>query len=133
LIVVVDASALTAFMLGHTSALDAAAVHPGPLHAPDLIELETLNALRRLARRGAIAEDRATEAVAALGATPLMRYPHSPLRARVWELRRELSAYDAAYLALAEALPDGTLLTADAGLATRARRSLGAEGVRLLE
>lgn len=59
----------------------------------------------------------------------LVRYPHAPLRARIWELRHELTAYDAAYLALAEALGEAVLLTADAGLARRARRSLGDDAV----
>ena len=56
---------------------------------------------------------------------PLIRFPHAPLRERVWALRHELTAYDATYLALAEALEDPVLLTADAGLADRARASLG--------
>jgi predicted nucleic acid-binding protein len=52
------------------------------------------------------------------------------LRDRVWELRAELTAYDATYLALAEALEDPVLLTADAGLAARGLASLGEERVR---
>ena len=50
----------------------------------------------------------------------LRRYPHAPLRARVWDLRHDLTAYDASYLALAEALDDPLLVTADAALAARA-------------
>ena len=136
--IVIDASALTGFLLTRPSALDVAVAlagepDPDPFHAPDLIEPETLNALRRLARRGTVSAERATHAVGVLGAFPLIRYPHSPLRGRVWDLRDELSAYDAMYLALAEGLDGSVLLTADRELAARARRSLGAEGVRLVE
>jgi len=50
----------------------------------------------------------------------------------MWELRDRLTAYDAAYVALAEVLGDAVLLTADRGMATAARRLLGKESVRLL-
>ena len=102
------------------------------LHAPELIEPETLNALRRLVARGEIGERRASEAVADLESLRLVRYPHAPLRARVWALRGALTAYDACYLALAEALDEALLLTADGGLAARARGALGDEHVRLV-
>ena len=101
------------------------------LHAPELIEPETLNALRGLARGGAITDRRAEEAVGDLASVRLARYPHAPLRDRVWALRHNLSAYDATYLALAEAVDDPLLLTGDAGLAAQARDSLGADRVRL--
>ena len=132
--IVIDASALTDFLLGRPQALDALErelehEHES-LHAPELIEPETLNALRRLAQGGHVTDERATEAAADLGSARIIRYPHAPLRERVWELRHELTAYDAMYLALAEALDDCVLLTCDAGLATRAGRSLGARRVR---
>jgi predicted nucleic acid-binding protein len=133
-VIVVDASALTDYLLGRPEALDAvdAASHAArPLHAPEVIEPETLNALRRHVMRGAVSEWRASEAVTDLASTRLLRYPHAPLRERIWQLRHELTAYDAAYLALAEGL-DATLITADGGLAARARDSLGAAGVRQL-
>jgi hypothetical protein len=60
----------------------------------------------------------------------LIRYPHGPFRERAWSLRNELTAYDAMYLALAEAFQDPVLLTGDAGLAAVARGSLGPERVR---
>ena len=133
--IVVDASALTDFLLGRPETLDAldaefAGREHEPLHAPELIEPETLNALRRLVHTGDISEPRAAEAVADLGNTNLRRYPHAPFRERVWGLRGELTAYDATYLALAEALDDPLLFTGDAGLAIRARSSLGDESVR---
>jgi predicted nucleic acid-binding protein len=134
-LIVVDASVLIDFLLGRSETLDAvqrelAGREHDPLHAPELIEPETLNALRRLAAQGAVSQRRALEAVADLASVRLIRYPHAPLRDRVWALRDALTAYDASYLALAEALEDPMLLTADAGLATTARRWLGDNAVR---
>ncbi len=133
--IVLDASTLTDFLLGRPQALEALgrALHgrdQEPLHAPELVEPEVLNALRKLAIRGAVTAQRASEAVADLASTRLIRYPHGPLRARVWELRHDLSAYDATYLALAEAFEDPLLLTGDGGLADRACHSLGEDRVR---
>ena len=62
----------------------------------------------------------------------MKRYPHGPFCRRIWTLRDELSAYDAAYLALAEGL-DATLLTADAALAARGHASLGDHRVLQLD
>jgi predicted nucleic acid-binding protein len=136
-VIVVDASVLTDFLLGRSQTIAAlekelAGREHEPLHAPDVAELETLNALRRLASSGAVTDRRATEAASDLANVRLLRYPHAPLRERVWALRDELTAYDAAYLALAEALTDPILMTSDRGLASRARRLLGAEQVRLV-
>lgn len=136
--IVIDASVLTAFLLGRGQALDAVAHAVGadehqPLHAPELVEPETLNTLRRLANAGHVTDLRATEAASDLAAARLIRYPHPPLRERVWDLRHELTAYDASYLALAEALDEPSLLTADGGLAARARRSIGQAGVHLVD
>jgi predicted nucleic acid-binding protein len=134
-LIVIDASVLTDFLLGRSQALVAveremAEREHEPLHAPELIEPETLNALRRLVRSGVVTGQRANEAAADLANTRLMCYPHAPLRERVWALRDSLTAYDACYLALAEALDDPVLLTADKGLATIARESLGDDAVR---
>jgi predicted nucleic acid-binding protein len=136
-VIVIDASALAETLLGRRAALVAvedalAGDGDQPLNAPELIEPETLQALRRLALAGAVGEARAAEAVGDLASVRLRRYPHAPLRERVWALRHDLTAYDASYLALAEALPDPLLVTADAGLAARARRSLGAAGVAMI-
>jgi predicted nucleic acid-binding protein len=133
-VIVLDASALTDYLLGRPAAIEAvlAAValrRQQPLHGPELIEPETLNALRRLALAGHIDDARAAAAVNDLDDVRLVRYPHAPLRERVWSLRHELTAYDATYLALAEALPEPTLITADGGLAAAARRWLGADAV----
>lgn len=135
--IVVDASALTDFLLGRPAALEAIEsafeTRAGEaLHAPELVEPETLNALRRLALAGAVNERRAAEAVRDLGQTRMVTYPHAPLRQRVWQLRHELSSYDATYLALAEGLDASRLVTADRGLAVRSERSLGRSRVELI-
>jgi predicted nucleic acid-binding protein len=132
-LIVINASALTDVLLARpeaTHGLKRLLSDEGEqaLHAPDLVELETLNALRGLVNRGEISVRRATEAVTDLAQARMTRYPHGPFRRRIWELRDELTAYDAAYLALAEAL-DATLFTGDAGLAARARRLLGVSQV----
>jgi predicted nucleic acid-binding protein len=134
-VIVVDASVLTDFLLGRPQTIDAlgrevAGREHEPLHAPELIEPETLNALRRLVQAGNVSDERAGDAVSDLANTRLIRYPHAPLRARVWDLRHNLTAYDATYLALAEALGDAVMLTADRGLATSARALLGDDQVR---
>lgn len=133
--IVVDASIVTDFLLGRPDTVRAVTEHMAgndhqPLHAPDLVELEALNALRRLARGGQVTDDRASEAAEDLADLRLVRYPHAPLRPRIWELRHNLTAYDAAYLALAEALDDPVLLTSDRDLAEQASASLGADRVR---
>jgi predicted nucleic acid-binding protein len=135
--IVVDASVLTDFLLGRPEALDAVerALEEDvqqPLHAPELIEPETLNALRRLVIARVLDEPRAAAAVDDLTLVRVVRHSQVPLRARVWDLRHDLTAYDASYLALAEALDEPRLLTGDAGLAARGRRSIGADRVALV-
>lgn len=82
------------------------------LAAPELIDLEVLSTLRRAARAKRLNESRSLQALTDLAALPLRRVPHLPLLGRVWELRDNLSAYDASYVALAEAL-ETVLVTAD--------------------
>ncbi len=88
----------------------------GDLHAPHLIDTEVLHALRRMLRRGQISGERAHDARTDYAELTLVRYPHEPLNDRVWELRENLTAYDATFVALAEAL-DVPLVTCDARLA----------------
>jgi predicted nucleic acid-binding protein len=88
----------------------------GDLHAPHLIDTEILYALRRMLRRGQISAERAHDARTDVTDLTLVRYPHEPLNDRVWELRENLTAYDATFVALAEAL-DVPLVTCDARLA----------------
>lgn len=86
------------------------------LHAPHLLAVEVAQVLRRLAHTGAISDRRAAGAVEDLAALDIARYDHEPFLARMWELRGNLTAYDAAYVALAEVL-DAPLLTLDRRMA----------------
>lgn len=86
------------------------------LSAPELVDLEVTSVLRRQVHSGAADPRRAALALADLAALPLRRAPHRPLLARCWELRDNLTVYDASYVALAEVL-DVTLLTGDGRLA----------------
>jgi predicted nucleic acid-binding protein len=114
---VVDASALLPILLG---------ISPDPQlrrhlltsgnFAPDLIGIELLHALRRKEIQGELDRAAADEAAARAEAAPIARMPHRPLLPRIWELRGAITAYDAAYVALAEQL-DVPLLTCDARLA----------------
>lgn len=97
----------------------------GDFHAPHLIDVEFLQATRGLVRSKQLTLDRAADAHLDFASLPLTRYPHAPLSDRVWELRDNLSAYDAMYVALAEAL-EAPLVTCDAKLAAGARKT-GAE------
>lgn len=88
----------------------------GDLHAPHLIDTELLHALRRMTISGHLTEDRAADTRTDFADLVLTRYPHQPFSDRIWQLRHNLTAYDATFVALAEAL-DTTLVTCDAGLA----------------
>ena len=84
------------------------------LHAPQLLDLEVLQVLRRYILTDQLSEQRAEEAIQDLVVLDLTRHDHQVFVGRIWELRNNLTAYDAAYVALAEAL-DAPLLTSDAG------------------
>ncbi len=87
------------------------------LHAPHLIDVEVAQVLRRLAREGTISAQRADEAVRDLSDLRLTRYPHFAFLPHIWRHRHNLSAYDAAYVALAEFLRV-PLITRDSRLAS---------------
>lgn len=89
------------------------------LHAPHLIDVEVAQVLRRYAAAGAIDPERCRAALSDWSDFPVNRYPHDFLLPRIWELRHNLTAYDAVYVALAEAF-DAPLLTRDRRLATAA-------------
>jgi predicted nucleic acid-binding protein len=82
------------------------------LAVPALADLEVTLVLRRAALSGRLDDRRAGQALSDLAALPLRRAPHLPLLARIWQLRENLTVYDAAYVALAEAL-EVSLLTSD--------------------
>ncbi len=117
--IVVDASALLELLL-NTPAAERVAVRvfaPNEtLHAPHLVDLEVAQVLRRYALSRALSGQRGEQALQDLSDLPLTRYPHEFLLARIWQLRHRVTAYDAAYLALAESL-EAPLLTRDARLA----------------
>ena len=86
------------------------------LHSPELVDLEVLNVLRRYVNVGAAEPARAAAALCRLNELDLQRHRHGPMRERIWAWRANLSAYDAAYVALAEFM-DAPLLTTDGRLA----------------
>lgn len=87
------------------------------LHAPHLFDLGVVQVMRRLVQQGIVSSVRASEAVQDLLALRLVRYPHFIFLPRIWQLRNNLSAYDAAYVALAENLT-APLITRDTRLAS---------------
>jgi predicted nucleic acid-binding protein len=119
--IVVDASVILHVLIdpekdpGVADALGAA----GALMAPSYLDLEILNSLRKKVLSKLVTEQRAAEAVADLSALPVERSNTEALNARIWELRHNMTAYDAAYVALAEAL-ECPLLTRDARLKSAA-------------
>jgi predicted nucleic acid-binding protein len=121
-VIVVDASALLEALL-RMPAADAVEerLFAGreTLHAPHLIDVEIAHVVRRYAAAGQIDSERGRAALTDLGDLQLQRYPHDLLLPRIWDLRANLSAYDAAYVALAEAL-DAPLVTCDLRLAAAA-------------
>ena len=116
---VVDTSAALAALVAEepNAALVERLGADGDLHAPHLIDVELVHALRRLVHRGELAGDRAQAARADFGDLPIVRYPHVALVDRMWELRDNVTAYDAAFVALSEAL-GVPLVTTDARLAS---------------
>jgi predicted nucleic acid-binding protein len=113
--IVVDASAITELLLQTeigTRVERRLYRDDDDLHAPHLIDVEVLGALRRLARAGDVLADRAEEAIEDLGLLRIIRHGHLDLATRAWELRKNFTAYDAVYLALAESL-DARLVTCD--------------------
>ena len=117
--IVVDASALLEFLLQTplgTRVETRLFRDRDELHSPYLVDVEVTQGLRRLVRAGEVSADRAAEAIADLTDLDLHRHEHLDLLARAWKLRENVTAYDAMYVALAEAL-DAPIVTCDAPLA----------------
>jgi predicted nucleic acid-binding protein len=119
-VIVIDASAAVDWLL-QTSAGQRIEKriysHDESLHTPHLLDLEVAQVLRRLVREGTVSAHRANEAIQDLLDLRITRYPHFVLLPRIWQVRHNLSAYDAAYVVLAENL-GATLVTRDARLAS---------------
>jgi predicted nucleic acid-binding protein len=116
---VLDASAVLELLLRGASAgatAERVLRSAGSLHAPHLLDVEVAQVLRRYSRAGTLADGRAAEALVDLAALRIERHSHDWLLPRVWELRHNLTAYDAAYVTLAEAL-GCVLVTGDGRLA----------------
>jgi predicted nucleic acid-binding protein len=118
-VIVVDASALLELLMNTAVGERVAARISDPevaLHAPHLIDLEVVQVLRRFVRDGDLGRTEAEIMLGALRGLDLERHGHEPLLDRIWSLRSNMTAYDASYVALAEAL-GARLLTCDARLA----------------
>ena len=118
--VVVDASAVLEVLLQTERALSIEALIFSPaetLHAPHLLDLEVAQVIRRYCASGEMIPARGYEALIDFSDLPIHRYAHDIFIPRIWELRHNLSAYDAAYIVLAETLA-APLLTCDAKLAS---------------
>ena len=120
-VIVVDASVVGTALIDDAPDGDIARarLHRQRLAAPALIDAEILSLLKGLTRARKLDGRRAREAVADYAAMSLRRMPHLALITRMWDLRDNLSIYDAAYVALAEAI-GAPLLTADRRLARAA-------------
>ena len=118
--IVIDASAVLEVLLRSRIGLEIEKriFSPGEsLFAPHLLDLEVAQVIRRYCAMGEIDSDRGNEAIQDLKDFPINRYQHDIFLNRVWELRHNMTAYDAVYVALAEILP-APLLTRDAHLAS---------------
>jgi predicted nucleic acid-binding protein len=121
-VIVVDASAVLEVLLRTPAAasIEDRILDPTEsLHAPHLIDLEVAQVLRQYAQRKEISAARAERSLELFAQFPITRHSHEPLLERIWRLRENLTAYDAAYVALAEGL-GAALVTRDEQIA-RAR------------
>jgi predicted nucleic acid-binding protein len=130
-VIVVDASILASALAddGADGERARARLTGERLAAPEVVDLEVASVWRRAFRAGRIGERRVGQALADLAAAPLARAPHGPLMVRIWELRENLTPYDAAYVALAEIL-DTMLVTADKRVARTPRIECEVEVLR---
>lgn len=116
--IVVDASAMVEALVGRAPDDQLLDLLAGDLHAPYLLDVEVLSALRGLELANKIPAAVAAVAKATFFEFAITRYETQPLAERIWQLRHQFTAYDASYIALAEGL-DASLLTCDKKLAGR--------------
>ena len=126
--IVVDASAVVRFLAPTQldPGFDRRLGQAGSLHAPHLVDVEVANGLRRAVAAGLIGNDRALDALGDLSALPITRYPHGALLGRAWELRENMTVYDAVYVTLAELL-GAPLVTCDGRLARASKTHASVE------
>jgi predicted nucleic acid-binding protein len=118
-LIVIDASALLEMLLQTGKAerlMERALADSERLNAPELLDIEAANVVRRMTQRKEISLQRAEQVFEDFSQLIIERHAHAPLLPRIWELRDSMSAYDAAYIALAEGL-GAPLLTCDGRLA----------------
>jgi predicted nucleic acid-binding protein len=129
-LIVLDASAAVSIFLNigpEAGRIRQRIVQPDEtLHVPHVFDVEVLHVLRRYSLSGTLSESRGRLALSRLSSTRLTRYPHASFVRRIWELRHNLTGYDAAYVALAEVL-DAPLVTMDARLAQAPGHSAAVE------
>jgi len=114
--IVIDASVAVEILIRTPASVKfAERVINDDVHVPHLIDVEVASAVRRLLQAGAVGVGVAQEAMAGLHDWPIIRHEHTALLPRIWELRDSVSAHDAGYVALAEALKV-PLFTLDAKL-----------------
>jgi len=122
---VVDASVVAEVLIGSGKGQAAQpALRAHDVHAPELLYVEVVSVLRGWLRGGLVTQARAEQALQDLRLFPVHSWPHAGLTARMWQLRNNVSAYDAAYVALAETL-GFPLLTTDARLARAVGSAVG--------
>jgi predicted nucleic acid-binding protein len=127
-VIVLDASAVVELLL-HTASgrwVAGRIAAEESLHAPHLLSAEVTQVLRRWAALGALPAPDARDALSDLAGLDIEHYPHEPFLDRVWQLRHNLTAYDALYVTLAEVLA-APLLTADRRIATASGHSAAVE------
>jgi predicted nucleic acid-binding protein len=118
-VIVIDASALVEFLLRTLTGVvvgNRIFAAASSLHAPHLLDVEVAHVVRKFVARGIVAPERGAIALQLVAGLSIVRYSHLGLLSRIWQLRDNISAYDATYVALAEAL-DAPLLTCDQRLA----------------
>jgi predicted nucleic acid-binding protein len=130
-VIVVDASAMAEFLLQTPLGIrvEARLLQDDDLHAPHLLDVEVVQAIRRLVNAGSLTAARAAEAIIDLAEFDLIRHPRTDLLNRAWELRAHITAYDAIYVALAEAI-DASVITCDGRLSSAPGHTASVEVIR---